>query len=256
VTGAWNEDTDFILASRRKVPAWRTQIGPSCAQYIPSLCPISKSTSRWHLKISIKVVYFVTTNLDLHWIELQSLPVSLQVSTCSSLSLSTPEAVPATLACSVYTVQPPDCCHIHSLLHLHSKVVCILSSFIPHTSASRSPESYQRYHMSPPTTPDAHYAIPYSPTLTSLPTICSDKSLLPLFTATCPAPLEAEFNGALHTSKDLLPIASVFPPSTTISPSTILSLPPSILRYCHSSPTAYSSSPEAELTRTFWRSIL
>jgi hypothetical protein len=59
-------------------------------------------------------------------------------------------------------------------------------------------------------TPDAHSTIPYSPTLTS-PTICSNESplLLLLFTTTCPAPLEAEFNGALHNSKDLLLIESV-----------------------------------------------
>jgi hypothetical protein len=37
VTGTWNEDPDFIPASRRKVPAWRTQIGLSRAHitYLP-----------------------------------------------------------------------------------------------------------------------------------------------------------------------------------------------------------------------------
>jgi hypothetical protein len=149
----------------------------------------------------------------------------------SSLSLSAPEAISATLACSVYTVQPLDHRYAHSLLRLCSKVVHILPSFIPCTSASRVPESYQSYPMSPPTTPDAHSAIPCSPTLTSLPAICSDKSLLPLFTATCPAPPEAEFNGALHSNKDLLLIASVFPLLTTISPSTVRSPLPSVLHH-------------------------
>jgi hypothetical protein len=49
---------------------------------------------------------------------------------CSSSSLSAPEAVSTTLACSVYTIQHPDCRHAHSLLCLRSKVVCILPSFI------------------------------------------------------------------------------------------------------------------------------
>jgi hypothetical protein len=39
--------------------------------------------------------------------------------------------------------------------------------------------------------------------------------------AICPAPLKAELNGALHSNKDLLPIASAFPPSTAISHSAI-----------------------------------
>jgi hypothetical protein len=81
----------------------------------------------------------------------------------SSSFPSTPEAVSAALACSVYTVQPPDHCHAHSLLRLCSKVICVLSSFIPRTSASRVPESYQSYPTSPPTMPATHSAIPYSP---------------------------------------------------------------------------------------------
>jgi hypothetical protein len=109
---------------------------------------------------------------------------------CSSLSLSAPEAVSATLACSVYTVQPSDRRHAHSLLLLHSKVVCVLSSSIPCTSTSRVPEPYQSYPTSPPTMPAIHSAIPYSMTLTSPLTIHSSESppsphLLPLlpFTA-------------------------------------------------------------------------
>jgi hypothetical protein len=35
-------------------------------QYLASLCPISKSIPRWHLKSSIKVVYFVTTKSSNH----------------------------------------------------------------------------------------------------------------------------------------------------------------------------------------------
>jgi hypothetical protein len=102
-------------------------------------------------------------------IELQSLPVSLRASTHSSLSLSAPEAVSAALACSVYTVQPPDRRHAYSLLRLCSKVVRVLLPFIPCTSASRVTESYQSYPTSPSTTPDVHSTIPYSPTLTSPP---------------------------------------------------------------------------------------
>jgi hypothetical protein len=115
-------------------------------------------------------VYFVPTKTLKYWIasitvsSSQSLPVSLRVSkTCSSLSPSAPEAVSAALACSVYTVQPSDCCHAHSLLCLCSKVICILSSFIPRTFMSRVPESYQSYPMSPPMTPAAHSAISYCP---------------------------------------------------------------------------------------------
>jgi hypothetical protein len=149
-------------------------------------------------------MYFVTTKTLKYWIAL----------------ITVSSTVSATLACSVYTVQPPDHRHAHSLLHLCSKVVCVLPSFIPCTSTSRVPESYQSYPTSPPMTPDTHSTVPYSPTLTSPPTICSDKSLPPLFTIACPAPLEAEFNRALHSNKDLLPIASVFPLLTAISPST------------------------------------
>jgi hypothetical protein len=135
-----------------------------CTQYIPLLCPISKSIPGWHLKSSIKVVYFVTTKtsksyIELHWIKLQSLPVSLQVSMHSSLSLSALEAVSAALACSVHTVQPLDCHHAHSLLCLRSKVICVLSSIyslyfciqsprvlpeLPHESTNDAHHSFHR----------------------------------------------------------------------------------------------------------------
>jgi hypothetical protein len=38
-------------------------------QYLPSLCPILKSISRWHLKSSIKAVYFATTKNIKSYIE-------------------------------------------------------------------------------------------------------------------------------------------------------------------------------------------
>jgi hypothetical protein len=123
------------------------------------------------------------------------------------LSPSTPEAISASLACSVYTVQPLDRSHAHSLLHLCSKVVHVLLLFIPCMSSSRVTESCWSYLMSPPTTPDIHSTVPYSTTLTSPPTI-SDKSLPLLFTAARPAPPKAELNGALHSHKDLFLIAS------------------------------------------------
>jgi hypothetical protein len=40
-----------------------------CTQYLPSLCPISKSISGWYLKSSIKVMYFVTTKNIKSYIE-------------------------------------------------------------------------------------------------------------------------------------------------------------------------------------------
>jgi hypothetical protein len=86
---------------------------------------------------------------------------------CSSSSPSSPKAVSAALACSVYTVQPSDRRHAHSLLLLRSKVICVLSSSIPCTSVSRVPEPYQSYPTSPPMTPAVYSAIPYSTTLTS-----------------------------------------------------------------------------------------
>jgi hypothetical protein len=53
-------------------------------QKLPSLCSISKSIPGWHLKSSIKVMYFVPTkNIELKIpdiIDYQSLPVSLRVS--------------------------------------------------------------------------------------------------------------------------------------------------------------------------------
>jgi hypothetical protein len=107
-----------------------------------------------------------TLNIGLH--QLQPLPVSLWVSTCCSLSPLAPEAISVVFACSVYTVQPPDRCHTHSLLCLWSKVVYILLPFIPYTFMSRVTESYQSYPTSPSMTPDIHSTIPYSPTLTSL----------------------------------------------------------------------------------------
>jgi hypothetical protein len=92
---------------------------------------------------------------------------------------------------------------------------------------------------------------------TSPPAICFDKSLLPLFTAARPAPLEAEFNGALHSSKDLLLIALVSPPSIAISPNTIHSLPLSVLCCrCLSLllvSATHSPLPEVELTETLQR---
>jgi hypothetical protein len=167
-----------------------------CTQYIPSLCPISKSIPRWHLKSSIKVVYFVTTKTLKYWIELQSLPVSLQVSMHSSLSPSAPEGVSAALACSVYTVQPLDRRHAHSLLRLCSKVVHVLLPFIPCTSMSRVTESYQSYPTNPPTTPDVYSAVPYSTTLTS-PLLVS--------AAHSPSP-EVELTETLWRSLEVIPI--------------------------------------------------
>jgi hypothetical protein len=74
---------------------------------------------------------------------------------------------------------------------------------------------------------------PIALTLTSLPPICSDESLLlPLFTATHPSPLEAEFNKALHNSTELLAIAPVSPPLATISPNTVHSSLLSVLHCC------------------------
>jgi hypothetical protein len=52
-----------------------------CTQYIPFLCPISKSIPGWHLKSSIKVVYFVNvrgTPFDLYYV--YSLSLSLHPS--------------------------------------------------------------------------------------------------------------------------------------------------------------------------------
>jgi hypothetical protein len=109
----------------------------------------------------------------------------------SSSSPSAPEAISTALACSVYTVQPSDRRRAHSLLHLCSKVVHVLSSFIPRTSASRVPESYQSYPTSPPTTPVAHSAIPYSPDMH--------------FLARSPSP-EAELTKTLWRSLEVIPI--------------------------------------------------
>jgi hypothetical protein len=128
----------------------------------------------------------------------------------SSSSPSAPEAVSTALACSVYTVQPSDRRHAHSLLLLRSNVVCVLFPFIPHTSACRVPESYQSYPTSPPTTPAAHSAVPYSTTLTSPLTIRSSESPLSssiyrcccLLTAvtTCSPPLPTVSASAASTS--------------------------------------------------------
>jgi hypothetical protein len=74
-------------------------------------------------------------------------------------------------------------------------------------------------------TPDVHFTIQYSLTLTSPFAINPDKlSLSPLFTAAHPAPPEVEFDGALYNSKDLILIAPGLPLSTTISPNTVCSL--------------------------------
>jgi hypothetical protein len=121
----------------------------------------------------------------------------------SSSSPSTSEAISTTLACSVYTVQPLDHCHTHSLLCLCSKVIHIL--IIRHTSTSRVPESYQRYHMSPDDTrhsfcchiqPNTHFSTHHllwwiTTTAVHHHLSCTSRS------------------GTLHASKDLLPIASV-----------------------------------------------
>jgi hypothetical protein len=141
----------------------------------------------------------------------------------SSSSPSAPEAVSTTLACSVYTVPPLDRHHAHSLLCLCSKVVCTLLPFIPRTSVSRVTESYQSYPTSPPMTPDIYSAVPYSTTLTSPPPPQP-------FTTARPAPPKAELNRALHSNKDLLPIASISSPTTAISPSAVHS-PPLILHH-------------------------
>jgi hypothetical protein len=162
-----------------------------------------------------------------------------------SSSLSAPETVSAALACLVYTVYHLDCCHAYSLLYLCSKVIFLHSSYSCIQSPRVPPELL-------------HHCCHCSPLLllfTAAVTIhrcCYCPPLPPLFTATHPAPPEAEFNGTLHTSKDLLLIASVFPLSTAISPSAVCSLLLSVLCCCHSSPAAHSSS--LELTGTFWRS--
>jgi hypothetical protein len=107
-----DQERDGEVTRRRKCLRKELNQSVLCTQYLPSICPISKW---WHLKSSIKVMYFVTTkNIELH--QLLSLTVSLWVSTHSSSSPSAPEAISIVFACSVYTVPPPDCRHAHSLL--------------------------------------------------------------------------------------------------------------------------------------------
>jgi hypothetical protein len=138
--------------------------------YLPSLCPISKLIPRWHLKSGIKVVYFVPTKIiiSLDCIELPSLPVSLRVSKRAPHRLRlllkpSPPLLPVqSTQSSLRTAATPIVCSFYAV-----KSSVFFPSFIPRTSASRVPESYQSYPTSPPTTPAIHSTIPYSMTLTS-----------------------------------------------------------------------------------------
>jgi hypothetical protein len=94
-----------------------------CTQYIHSLCPISKSIPGWHLKSSIKVMYFVTTNnteiLDcIDYSLFHSVSESLQVPRHLHLLLklsplllpvqftqSSLQTAATPIVCSVYTVK-------------------------------------------------------------------------------------------------------------------------------------------------------
>jgi hypothetical protein len=61
VTGTQNEDPNFIPASRKKVPAWRTQ--SVCLEHPVATFPLSyiKVHPQMASEKEYKVVYFVTT---------------------------------------------------------------------------------------------------------------------------------------------------------------------------------------------------
>jgi hypothetical protein len=131
-----------------------------------SLCLISKSILGWHLKSSIKVVYFVPTKSSNHWIELYhiSLFQSVSESLCvhhrlRPLLKPSPPLLPVQFTqSSLRTAAMPIVCSFYVV-----KLYTYFLPFIPRTSACRVPEPYQSYPTSPPTMPAAHSAIPYSP---------------------------------------------------------------------------------------------
>jgi hypothetical protein len=111
-------------------------------------------------------VYFVTIKiieLDCivsHQIEFQSAPESLHAPhrLCPVLKPS-PLLLPVQFTqSSLRTTATPIVCSVYTV-----KLSVFFLPFIPCTSTSRVPESYQSYPMSPPMTPVAHSAIPYSP---------------------------------------------------------------------------------------------
>jgi hypothetical protein len=109
----------------------------------------------------------------------QSLPVSLRVSKrvhhcLRPLLKPSPPLLPVQFTqSSLRTTATPIVCSFYAVTSS-----AFSFPFIPRTSACRVPEPYQSYPTSPPTTPAAHSAIPYSTTLTSLLAIRSSESPL------------------------------------------------------------------------------
>jgi hypothetical protein len=187
-----------------------------CTQYIPFLCPISKSIPGWHLKSSIKVVYFVTTEniksyiasyIRLNYSLFQSVSKSIHVPHClCPLLKPSPPLLPVQFTqSSLQTAATPIVCSVYTESHLHSP--SIYSSYFHVQSHRVLPELLHE------STNNTRH---------SLQSPIARHSLLRRRHCCPPAPPKAELNGALYSNKDLLPIASVFPLSTAISVTTRL----------------------------------
>jgi hypothetical protein len=148
-------------------------------QYLPFLCPISKSIPRWHLKSSIKVMYFVTTKtyitpyIGLNYSLFQSVSESLHVPhRLRPLLKPSPPCLPVQFTQShLRTAATPIVCSVYAVkssaffLHLFLVLPCPESQ----SPTRATPQVHQQCPLLIPPSPIA-------PTRTSPLTIHSSES--------------------------------------------------------------------------------